>query len=197
MERNTTEAPPMIVSSLSSGVSSTSERGLQTLVVKQVFKDVEAWKQASSSFAPSGNDHPGRAQPGISSGRTEMKMFMFLLLATCLTFTAASMAQTSPSTSPDNPSRSMQQDSRPASLASSMNKGDRELTGCIRSKNEKYLLERRHHKTIWLSGPADFASQAGHTVTRMACSCPPQSSAIHAPMRRRDLLPSDKRLISR
>ncbi len=89
---------------------------------------------------------------------------LLLMLAACLTFTAMSMAQTSPQTSPDERSRSPQQDSQPASLASSLNKGRRKIIGCIRSENGKYLLESRHHKMIWLSGPEDFAPHAGHTV---------------------------------
>jgi hypothetical protein len=95
--------------------------------------------------------------------RTEMKTLL-LMLATCLTFTTAQTAQASPQTSPDVPSPPLQQDSQPASLASSLNKGNRKITGCIRSENGKYLLESRQHQMIWLSGPEDFAPHAGHTV---------------------------------
>lgn len=76
-----------------------------------------------------------------------------------------SMAQGSAQSSPDSPPHSMQQDSQPPSLASSLNKGEGKITGCIRSENGKYVLESKLHKKVWLSGPEDFAPHAGHTVT--------------------------------
>jgi hypothetical protein len=85
------------------------------------------------------------------------------LLATCIIYGAASLAQTSTQPSSDNPPR-MQQDSQPASLASSLNKGGKKLMGCIRSENGKYFLESKSHKKTWLSGPLDFTPHAGHTV---------------------------------
>jgi hypothetical protein len=92
-------------------------------------------------------------------------MKLLSLLPLCIVYTAASLAQTSPQSTPDNPSHSMQQDSQPASLASSMNKGEQQITGCIRSENDKYQLESKPRKKIWLSGPMDFAPHSGHTVT--------------------------------
>lgn len=76
-----------------------------------------------------------------------------------------STTQASAQSSPDRPSHSIQQDSQPPSLASSLNKGEKKITGCIRSDNGKYVLESKLHKKVWLSGPEDFAPHAGHTVT--------------------------------
>ena len=50
-------------------------------------------------------------------------------------------------------------------MASSANKGDKIISGCLRSKNGKYMLEGKNHKTIWLTGSEDFAPHVGHTVT--------------------------------
>jgi hypothetical protein len=86
---------------------------------------------------------------------------LFLALAFGLAFIVSPMAQTTP----ENPTRSMQQDSQPASLASSVNQGEKKISGCLRQEKEKFALENGHHKKIWLSGPEDFASHAGHTVT--------------------------------
>jgi hypothetical protein len=86
------------------------------------------------------------------------------LLAPCIAVMALSLAQASAQSSPDSPSHSMQQDSQPASLASSLSKGERKLTGCIGSENGKYFVESRLHKKTWLSGSEDFALQAGHKV---------------------------------
>jgi hypothetical protein len=61
------------------------------------------------------------------------------LLTPLIALVAASLAQSSPRSSPDKPPHSMQQDSQPASLASSLNEG-------------------------WLSGPVEFAPHTGHTV---------------------------------
>jgi hypothetical protein len=58
----------------------------------------------------------------------------------------------------------MQQDSQPASLASSLNEGSTKLSGCIRLESGKYLVESKRHKKIWLSGPVEFAPHTGHTV---------------------------------
>jgi hypothetical protein len=96
---------------------------------------------------------------------------LLLMLATCLAFTAASMAQGTQQKSP-NPtypsagsSPSMQQDSQPGSMANSENKGEKKIKGCIRSENGKYVLESKHHKMISLTGSEDFAPHVGHTVT--------------------------------
>ena len=78
---------------------------------------------------------------------------------------ALCLGQLSAQSSPDNSSHSMQQDSQPASLASSMDKGEQKLTGCLRSDNGKYVIESKLHKKIWLSGPEDFGPHKGHTVT--------------------------------
>ncbi len=92
-----------------------------------------------------------------------------LLLASCAVFVAVYLTQTfvsqsSAQTSPDTATSSMQQDSQPASLASSLSKGERKLTGCIRSDNGEYVAETKLHKKVGLSGPVDFTPHAGHTV---------------------------------
>ena len=76
-----------------------------------------------------------------------------------------STTQASAQSSPDSPPHSMQQDSQPPSLASSLNKREKKITGCISSDNGKYVLESKLHKKVSLSGPEDFAPHAGHTVT--------------------------------
>jgi hypothetical protein len=86
----------------------------------------------------------------------------FVLMVVLLTQT--SVTQTSAQSSPDNPPHSMQQDSQPPSLASSLNKGEKKITGCIRSENGKYVLESRLHKKVWLSGSEDLGPNVGHTV---------------------------------
>ena len=90
------------------------------------------------------------------------------MLVTCLLLSAASIAhgrQQAPPASSEHSAPSMQQDSQPGSMASSANKGDKIISGCLRSKNGKYMLEGKHHKTIWLTGSEDFAPHVGHTVT--------------------------------
>jgi len=102
-----------------------------------------------------------------------------LALAFGLGFAVSLMAQTTP----ENPSRSMQQDSQPASLASSVNQGEKKISGCLRQEKEKFALENGHHKKIWLSGPEDFASHAGHTVTLYGNFSPtsaPSNSSTHS-----------------
>jgi hypothetical protein len=86
------------------------------------------------------------------------------LFTALIALIAASLAQSSSQSSPDKPPHSMQQDSQPASLASSLNEGSTKLTGCIRSESGKYLLEGKRHKKIWLSGPVEFAPHTGHAV---------------------------------
>jgi hypothetical protein len=66
------------------------------------------------------------------------------MLVTCLLLRAASTAhgtQQAPPTSSEHSARSMQQDSQLGSMASSANKGDKIISGCLRSKNGKYMLE--------------------------------------------------------
>jgi hypothetical protein len=92
-------------------------------------------------------------------------MKLLVALATCVACAAVTSGQTAPSSSPDNSPHSMQQDSQPPSLASSLNRGDRKLTGCIRSDKGAYFVDTRTHKRISLSGPEDFAPHLGHTVT--------------------------------
>jgi hypothetical protein len=90
------------------------------------------------------------------------------MLVTCLLLSAASMAhgtQQAPPASSEPSAPSMQQDSQPGSMAVSANKGDKIISGCLRSKNGKYMLEGKHHKTIWLTGSEDFAPHVGHAVT--------------------------------
>lgn len=90
------------------------------------------------------------------------------MLVTCLLLNAASMAhgtQQVPPASSEHSAPSMQQDSQPRSMASSANRGDKVVSGCLRSKDGKYMLESKHHRTIWLTGSEDFAPQVGHTVT--------------------------------
>jgi hypothetical protein len=86
------------------------------------------------------------------------------LLTALIALIAASLAQSSSQSSPDKPPHSMQQDSQPASLASSLNEGSTKLTGCIRLESGKYLLESKRHKKIWLSGPVEFAPHTTHAV---------------------------------
>jgi hypothetical protein len=91
-----------------------------------------------------------------------VSMVVFLIQTSMIqTSTTQAYAQSSP----DSPPHSMQQDSQPPSLASSLDKGERKVTGCIRSENGKYVLENKLHKKVWLSGSEDFAPHAGHTVT--------------------------------
>jgi hypothetical protein len=91
------------------------------------------------------------------------------LYTSCTVFVAISLIQisaiqASAQSSTDNPAHSMKQDSQPASLASSLNKSERKVTGCIRSENGKYVVEGGLQKKVWLSGPEDVAPQVGHTV---------------------------------
>ena len=90
------------------------------------------------------------------------------MLITCFLLSATSMAhgtQQAPPASSEPSAPSMQQDSQPGSMASSANKGDKIISGCLRSNNGKYMLEGKHHKTIWLTGSEDFAPHVGHIVT--------------------------------
>jgi hypothetical protein len=90
------------------------------------------------------------------------------MLITCFLLSATSIAhgtQQTPPASSEPSAPSMQQDSQPGSMASSANKGNKIISGCVRSKNGKYMLEGKHHKTIWLTGSEDFAPHVGHTVT--------------------------------
>ena len=89
----------------------------------------------------------------------------FSQLAICVAIAALCLGQLSAQSTPDNSSHSIQQDSQPPSLASSMDKGEQKLTGCLRSDNGKYVIERKLHKKVWLSGPEDFGPYKGHTVT--------------------------------
>ncbi len=86
------------------------------------------------------------------------------MLVVYLTVSAASVVQGAQQTNAPEHSTSVQQDSQPGSMASSANKGDRTITGCIRSNNGKYRLESKH-KMIWLTGAEDLASHVGHTVS--------------------------------
>jgi hypothetical protein len=90
-----------------------------------------------------------------------MKILLSLVLGTGIF--AFSLAKTTAQTTPENPTRSMQQDSQPASLANSVNQGEKKIAGCLRQERSKFVLENGHRK-IWLSGPEDFASHAGHAV---------------------------------
>jgi hypothetical protein len=65
---------------------------------------------------------------------------------------------------PSGSAPAMQQDSQPASMASSANKGDKTVKGCLRSNGRKYRLESKHQKTIWLSGSEDLSSHVGQLV---------------------------------
>jgi hypothetical protein len=88
------------------------------------------------------------------------------MLVTLLVLNAASVArdpQQVPPASSDHSAPSMQQDSQPGSMASSANRGDKVVSGCLRSKNG--MLETKHYSTIWLTGSEDFAPQVGNTVT--------------------------------
>ena len=90
------------------------------------------------------------------------------MLITCLMLRIASRGQGTQQAAHgpgEPPAPSIQQDSQPRSMASSVNKGDKIISGCLKSKNGKYLLEGKHHNTIWLTGSEDFAPHVGHTVT--------------------------------
>lgn len=101
-----------------------------------------------------GTDAPGRQKMKLRSSL----LALYLVL---LVFIIQAFAQSSSDTSP----HSMQQDSQPPSLASSLNRGETKISGCIRSDKGKYVLESKLHQKVWLSGPEDFAPHAGHTVT--------------------------------
>lgn len=94
--------------------------------------------------------------------RASFSVFMAVLILTSATQIFVHEASAQSST--DTPPHSMQQDSQPASLASSLNQGESKLTGCIRSDNGKYIVETKLHKRVWLSGPEDLAPHAGHSV---------------------------------
>jgi len=93
-----------------------------------------------------------------------MKMLLPVIMAVGVAFPVTLRAQASPQTAPDKASPSLQQDSQPASLGSSLNKGDRKIAGCLRAENGKFVVASGHNQKIWLSGPQDFASHVGHSV---------------------------------
>ncbi len=94
-----------------------------------------------------------------------MNILLPLMLAASMGSPALLAVQAKSQTTPEGPSRSMQQDSQPASLANSVNPGEKKMSGCLRQEKGKFVLENARHKKIWLSGPEDFAAQAGHTVS--------------------------------
>ena len=95
----------------------------------------------------------------------KLRLSLLALYVVLMVFLIPTSAiQTFAQSSSDNSPHSMQQDSQPPSLASSLNKGEARISGCIRSDKGKYVLERKLHKKVWLSGPEDFAQHAGHTV---------------------------------
>ena len=90
-------------------------------------------------------------------------MKILSMLVTCLVLAIVSSAQQA---SPDQHSApAVGQDSQPSSLASAANKGDKTVSGCLKSKDGKFLIEDKQHKTIWLTGPEDLGSHVGHSVT--------------------------------
>ena len=90
------------------------------------------------------------------------KILIALTLVAGLAFSLSLAAQTTP----ESPTGSMQQDSQPPSLASSVDPGENKIAGCLRNENGKFVLRgERDNKKTWLSGPVDFASHSGHTVT--------------------------------
>jgi hypothetical protein len=89
-----------------------------------------------------------------------MKNLLFALVLG-LAFPLSLPAQTTQ----ENPPGRIQQDSQPASLASSVNQGEKKISGCLRQEKEKFALENAYGKKIWLSGPENFASHVGHKVT--------------------------------
>ena len=90
------------------------------------------------------------------------------MLVTYLLLSTPSMAhgrqQAAPAPS-EHSAPSMQQDSQPGSMASSANKGDKVVSGCLWSKDGKFILESKHHKTIWLTGSEDLSPHIGHSLT--------------------------------
>lgn len=74
---------------------------------------------------------------------------------------------TGPNQDGSTPSTATDSSMAGASQGSSGNnemKGDKKLTGCIRSENGKYVLETKHDKTVSLTGSEDFGPHVGHTV---------------------------------
>jgi hypothetical protein len=102
------------------------------------------------------------------------------LIATCIAALAMSPVQIFAQSSAGNASQPMQQDSQPPSLASSLNTGEKKLTGCVGSDNGRYLLRSKPHKKIWVSGPQDFAPHVGHTVTLYGTFLDPTAPATPA-----------------
>lgn len=103
---------------------------------------------------------------------------LLLALAFALAFTVLLMGQTTQ----ENPPWPIQQDSQPASLASSVNQGEKKISGCLQQEKEKFTLENGSHKKIWLSGPEDFASHVGHRVTlygNFSTTSAPSSGSAH------------------
>ena len=102
---------------------------------------------------------------------------LFLALAFGLAFIVSPMAQTTP----ENPTHSMQQDSQPASLASSVNQGEKKISGCLRQEKEKFALENGHHKKMCVLGGEDVLSHTGDLVTLygnyLATTAPSKRSA--------------------
>jgi hypothetical protein len=93
-----------------------------------------------------------------------MKILFGSLIAIGVAFPVFIVAQALMQTAPADQSHSMQQDSQPASLAKSVNQGEKKIAGCLRQESGKFALDNGHRK-IWLSGPEDFAAHAGHSVT--------------------------------
>jgi len=86
-------------------------------------------------------------------------------LAVFILFSAASVAESAQQTpSAEHSAPAVQQDSQPASMASSANKGDRIIKGCLRSNGGKYTLEGKGQKRVWLTGPEDLSSHVGQFV---------------------------------
>jgi hypothetical protein len=120
-------------------------------------------KTLGASYAPK---FPANAVPIAAPGEQTMKNVLPMLV-TCLLLSAAmahGAQQASPASS-EHSAPSTQQDSQPASMASSANRGDKVVSGCLRSKDGKYMLESKHHNTIWLTGSEDLAPHVGHSVT--------------------------------
>ena len=108
---------------------------------------------------------PGKGFTFACGRRTVMEILLPLMLVAVMAFPVSLAAQAASQTTPEGPSRSIQQDSQPASLANSVRQGEKNISGCLREEKGKFLLQNARHKTIWLTGPEDFAAHAGHTVT--------------------------------
>ena len=70
-----------------------------------------------------------------------MKILFGSLIAIGVAFPVFIVAQALMQTAPADQSHSMQQDSQPASLAKSVNQGEKKIAGCLRQESGKFALD--------------------------------------------------------